>query len=354
MRKVVIMTALLMFGAVAARADREFSYNKNNKFDGATVTSVKIDMPHGDIAIVKAPGQEIEIQYKNIVYSQDQAEADKLNADFVYKAEVSGNILTIKIEPPDHPRHRKGLINRIINNDWEDEYYPLIKISIPDGKSIQVMSAAADVDVHDLRLDLDVQSASSDISLETTQGRFNCNLASGDITVMGHRGPLDIEGISSDIKLTDVEGDIKATTTSGDAEIDKVKGSVHISSTSGDNQVYDIDGNLFVSSASGEIVVSGVTGSVKAEAISGDIRLSALSAKEGDFDIESISGDVEMEISNNFTGQMEVRTVSGSLNSHLSAELESYSDSQLRGRLGDGRGKLSVSTTSGDINIDRY
>lgn len=354
MRKVVIMAALLTLGAGAARADREFSYNQNDKFDAAAVTSVKINMPHGDIAIEKTAGSSIEIQYKNLVYAKDQAAADKLNSEFVYKAEISGNVLNIKIEPPEHPRHRKGLINRIVNNDWDDEYCPMIKISVPDGKSFNIESAAADIDAHDLKLNLDVNSASSDISLETTQGQFACKVASGDITVWGHRGNVDIEGISSDIRLTDIEGDVNAATTSGDAEIDKVKGSVKVSSTSGDNRIYDINGDLNIASASGDITVSGVTGSVKAEAISGDVRLSALSAKEGNFEIESISGDVTMEISNDFSGRMEVGTVSGEVNSQLGGELDSYSDSRLRGKTGDGNGRLNVSTTSGDISIDRY
>jgi DUF4097 and DUF4098 domain-containing protein YvlB len=354
MRKVVIMAALLAFSAGAARADREFSYHKDNKFDAAAVTSVRIDMPHGDIAIEKTTGPTIEVQYKNLVYAKDQAEADKLNSDIAYKAEIAGNVLEIKIETPDHPRHRKGLISRLVNNDWEDEYCPMIKISIPDGKSFNIESVSADIDAHDLKLDLDVRSVSSDISLETTQGRFACKVASGDITVWGHRGPVDIEGISSDIKLNDVEGDVNASTTSGDSEIEKIKGPVKISTTSGDNRIFDIDGALNIASASGDITVSGVTGSLRAAAISGDVRLSALSAKEGDFDVESISGDIVMEISSDFSGKMEVGTVSGEVNSQLGGELDSYSDSRLRGKIGDGRGRLSVSTTSGDISIDRY
>ena len=354
MRKVVIMAALLTFSAGAARADREFSYNKDNKFDAATVTSVKINMPRGDIAIEKTAGPTIEVQYKNQVYAKDQAEADKINDSFTYRAEVSGSVLEIKIEPPDHHRHRKGLISRIINNDWEEEYYPMIKIRIPDGKSFNIESASADIDAHDLKLDLDVRSASSDISLETTQGQFACKLASGDVTVWGHRGSLDIEGISSDIKLNDIDGDVNANTTSGDSDIQKVKGSVKISTTSGDNQIYDIDGDLNVATSSGDITVSGVTGSVKAEAISGDLRLSALSAKEGNFDVESVSGDVVMEVSSDFSGKMQVATVSGEVSSQLGGELDSYSDSRLRGKIGDGRGRLNISTTSGDISIDRY
>ena len=353
-KTVIMIVAIIALAAGAAQADREFTFNQHNSFDAPAISMIKIDMPRGEIAVVKSSGQTIEVQYKNLIYAQDQAEADDINKDYIYKAEQSGNTLNIKIEPPRHPRHKKGIINRIINNDWEDGNYPLLKVSVPDGKAFEISSASADIEVTELQIDLDIETASSDIFIENTSGKFDCNLASGDVSIVGHRGPVFIKGVSSDIDLSDIEGDVNATTASGDVEIDKVKGDARITSTSGDNRAYDIDGDLDSETTSGDTEINGVSGSVRVESISGDIRLGALSATEGYFDVEAISGDISMEVSRDFTGQVELSTVSGTINSRLSVDLDRYSDSQVSAKVGDGKGKLNVATTSGDISIDRY
>ena len=82
--------------------------------------------------------------------------------------------------------------------------------------------------------------------------------------------------------------------------------------------------------------------------------LNGLSAREGDYDVTSVSGDIQMEISRDFAGDVSLRSISGSVNSHLSGEVESYSDSRMEGRIGQGKGRLSVATTSGDITVNGY
>jgi hypothetical protein len=354
MPKVVCVFAILVLFAATAMAEKEFTFDKVDNFDGMAVKMIKIDLPTGEISLVKSHTDKIEIFLKNTVYAESQSEADKLNDDLRYKAELSGDKLTITVEPPEQHGHHKGIISRIIEGDWNEDIYPALRVSIPDGKAVDINSASADIDVRELAVELNVQSASSDINLENIKGNFGCDMASGDINITGLNGNVSAKGISSDIKMTDIIGQAHAMTTSGDVALDHVKGPAKVSSTSGDSRLYGIDGDLDVNTASGDIEVDSATGSVRANSISGDIKLGALAAAEGVFDVESVSGEIVMELSRDFKGDVAIRTVSGSINSHISAELESYSDSQIRGSVGNGAGRLTVSTTSGDINIDRY
>ncbi len=361
MRKAIFAIAILVLAAAPAFAEKEFTFDKDNNFDGAAVKAVQIDIPTGEITIVKSQGDNIEVRYKNTIMADDQAEADDINRDLEYKAELSGDRLVISIEEPRRRGHRKGIINRIIEGNWNDDIYPALKISLPDGKVVDISSASADVDVSNLKLDLDIESASTDVMLENTQGSFSCEVSSGDISITGHKGDVSVKGVSSDLRFTDIEGRVSAATASGDVSGEKIKGPVQASSASGDHHLYDIEGDLDVNTASGDIEVESAGGSVRAKSISGDLRLGALSAPEGIFDVESVSGQITMEVSSNFKGEIAVRSVSGSVTSELSGKVvydddsRSSSHSRLRGTVGDGgKGRLSVATTSGDISINGY
>jgi DUF4097 and DUF4098 domain-containing protein YvlB len=355
MHKTTVILALgVIMAAGAARADRDFTFHKNDHFDGKTVSIVKIDMRQGEIGIFKASGADVEINFKNTIRASDQKEADKLNSEYGCSARLDGSTLAITVEMPQLRGHGKSIISRIINGDWDDDYSPMLRVSVPDGMSIEVNSSSADMEISDVSADITIESASSDIDLENTSGKVDCRVSSGDMISAGHQGPLSLKGNSSDLRMTDVQGDLNAYTSSGDISIDKVKGSVDAASVSGDCRIYDVDGDLAVKSTSGDIGVNSVSGSVKARAVSGDVHLGALSAAAGDFDVESVSGDITMEVSDKFEGEVSVRSISGDVSSHLSADLDTYSNSRLRGSVGEGHGRLDVSSTSGDISIDRY
>lgn len=360
MLKYVVAIVLIAAFAGAARADKEYSFRTNNSFDGAAISGIKINLDIGEISIVKSSGSNIEVDYKNSVYAANETEAGKINDDYKFSAEKSGDKLIIKVDLPHIRNTKHGIISSIFSGDWSNESYPIIRVSIPGSKNVEINSSSADIDASEVNCDLDIRSASSDVSLENTTGNVDCDLASGDIDITGHRGQVTLHGQSSDLRLTDIEGNLNAHTSSGDASVDKVKGSVQISSTSGDCRAFNIDGNLDISSTSGDIVANGISGSVRADAVSGDIRLSELSAIQGDFDVESVSGDVQMEISRDFQGEVMMRSVSGDVNSRISEKVtyeddsEKSSHSEINGTVGQGKGRLNVVSTSGDITVDRF
>jgi DUF4097 and DUF4098 domain-containing protein YvlB len=350
----MLMGVIAMFTGGSVFAEKEFSFHKDNSFDGSSIKSIKIDMSIGEIALEKSAAGKVEVNFKNLVYASDQAEADKYNDDVDYKAELSGDKLVISIDFPKHSRHRKGIITRIMQGEWDDDYYPMLKVSIPDSKDIEIHSASADISASDVAFNLDVKSSSSDLTMENTIGTVHNDVSSGDVSIRGHRGPISIKGISSDIKIDDAEGDVDCYTSSGDGDFNKIKGNLKVTSTSGDNNMIDINGNLDVHATSGDVEVESVTGSVSVEAVSGDIKLKSLAATDGAFDISSVSGDTQIEISSDFKGDVQVATASGSINSSLALDSKTSSDSELRGHIGQGNGKLNISTVSGDITISKY
>jgi DUF4097 and DUF4098 domain-containing protein YvlB len=351
----LIIATVTLLAAGSAYADKEFTYDKKDNFDGAAVTSITIDMDRGDITIEKARGSNIEVLYKNAVFADNQSEADDINQDYRYSAKVEGGRLKVVVETPRHGRRGTGIVERIIEGDWSREgSYPMVKLAIPDGKSVEVLSASSDIDVSELVVDLDIESASSDITLENNQGKFSCDISSGDVGVAGHKGPITVQAKSSDIRIVDVEGSVDARTASGDVSIEKAKGTVEAFTASGDGRLSDIDGDVDVEAASGDITVSGVTGAVRANSVSGDVRLDGLSARDGIYEVESVSGDISIQVGDEFRGQLSARSVSGTVDSHFLDDIDTESESRVEGNIGQGTGRIEAMSTSGDITIDRY
>jgi DUF4097 and DUF4098 domain-containing protein YvlB len=351
----IITTTIFLAGvwAAPAVADREFSFDKHESFDGGKITVVNIDIPGGEIELAKSTSNEIEVDFKNVIFAEDKDEAEDINNDCSYKTEIVGDKLTVTIDQPRRLR-KKGVIDRLLSGDWEDKINSYLRIRIPDGKNVEVKSSSADLEASQLAVNLDVWSSSTDIRMRDTEGRLSFDLSSGDVDISHHKGEVKVKGNSSDLDFGAIEGNVDARTSSGDGSFNGVKGSISAYASSGDYKLFDIEGDLDVRTSSGDIYVSGVTGSIRAEASSGDITLKELSAGEGEFDVETSSGDVTLEIGEGFQGSVSLDSNSGSVYSRLSGEIESISESRVRENVGNGNGRLRVSTVSGDIRINRF
>lgn len=354
MKKIITITIAAIFAiAPNAQADREFSFDKDQKFDGNAVTSIRIEMPSGDIKIERSENDEISMEFKNIVYAESKRKADDLNEQCEFEANLIGGELDVKVELPRH-RGKRDFLDKLFSGDWNDNIRPLLRLKIPDGKSVEIDVSSTDIEVSGVKVDLDVRGASSDVEMRDTEGNAIYDLSSGDVDVIQHKGELKIKGKSSDVRIDGLKGNVDIHTSSGDGRLDRIDGSVIISTSSGDYTIYDISGDLDLKSSSGDIYVDGVAGSARAESSSGDIRLTALSAVQGDFEIDAVSGDVTLEISRDFAGRISLRSVSGDINSRVSGDIETLTDSRLVATVGDGNGRLKVSTSSGDIKVTRY
>ncbi|GAG06162.1 unnamed protein product, partial [marine sediment metagenome] len=187
--------------ASPALADKEYSFDKKESFDGSNIDMIRIDMPSGDIKLSRSQTNQIEVSFKNEIYARDKKAAERINDECVYKAETSDGEVLITVDLPRRRGSGKSIFKRIITGDWKEDINFYLRVSIPDGKTVDLISSSADLEVSQLRLDLDVRASSSDIKLQATDGNVSCDLSSGDVDVFDHTGNLSIEGKSSDIRI---------------------------------------------------------------------------------------------------------------------------------------------------------
>lgn len=129
-------------------------------------------------------------------------------------------------------------------------------------------------------------------------------------------------------------------------------------------------GTLAIDTGSGSVSGSGVTApELRIDTGSGDIRLEGirvplldLGAGSGSFQadlagplesvsVETGSGDVTLRLPDGTGATLDLDTGSGHFSIDVPIELLKRGEGSLRGRIGDGRGRIHIETGSGDIAL---
>jgi DUF4097 and DUF4098 domain-containing protein YvlB len=193
---------------------------------------------------------------------------------------------------------------------------------------------------------------------------------SGKIEVTGVRGPVTITTGSANILASDIAGDIQARTGSGTIRFASIRGQVQANSGSGDINFADVHGDARVQTGSGIIRVASPAGAVVASSGSGsvsvagameDLRLRTSSgniAVSGDpqsgtyWDFTTSSGNVALQVSSNASFRFYAKTNSGDIDAAIPVVMEGTAGKHaLRARIGDGKGRVEVATSSGNVAL---
>jgi DUF4097 and DUF4098 domain-containing protein YvlB len=193
---------------------------------------------------------------------------------------------------------------------------------------------------------------------------------SGKIEVTGVRGPVTFTTGSANILASDIAGDIQAHTGSGTIQLASIRGQVQANSGSGDINFANVHGDARVQTGSGVIRVASPSGAVVASSGSGsvsvagameDLRLRTSSgniAVSGDpqsgtyWDFITSSGNVALQVSPKASFRFYAKTSSGDIDAAIPVVMEGTAGKHaLRARIGDGKGRVEVATSSGNVAL---
>ena len=93
-----------------------------------------------------------------------------------------------------------------------------VRIEVPIGSDVTVMSASAHVELNGSLGGADVKTASGDITADDVE-EMRAKTASGDVEVGTVGGDLRLQTASGDLRCVRVDGRASVTTASGDIEI---------------------------------------------------------------------------------------------------------------------------------------
>jgi len=159
---------------------------------------------------------------------------------------------------------------------------------------------------------------------------------------------------NGELRIEGAGADVIAATGNGRVNIAGSSGEVRVSTGNGEVTVQDAQGPVDVSTGSGAIHVVTSTGPVSANSGNGDIDVSIGKLDRlPDMTFSTGNGEVRLTLPPGLGAELDANTGNGHVTTDFPVTLKSgrLDPSRLRGRIGDGGGRLSISSGNGDIEI---
>src|SRR5580658_6874023 len=203
----------------------------------------------------------------------------------------------------------------------------------------------ADAEIH-------AATGSGDVEVDGIKGPANFTSGSGAITAANITADVQALTGSGEIHLTQVQGQVQATSGSGDITLDSVHNQVRLHSGSGDMEINNPGDSLEASTGSGDISIKGASADIRLRTASGDVVIEGNPAGSNYWDIHTSSGDVVLQVSPSARFRLMARSNSGDIDAAIPITMEGTSEKhELRARLGDGKARVEVQTSSGSVSL---
>jgi DUF4097 and DUF4098 domain-containing protein YvlB len=218
------------------------------------------------------------------------------------------------------------------------EAYADLRIAVPKGKSISVNLGVGKAFVSNVEGNIRVSVASADVAADRTRGTLRISTGSGNVDLRTASGDVALETGSGDITVAGAQGPtLKLETGSGRVTLSDGKaGTLHVETGSG-----DIDATA---SSGDDVSFETGSGSVDVELVAAFQSLS----------ISTGSGDVTVRVPPTVGAQVDLDTGSGDIDlGGLTLQVRRIEHDHVTGTMGDGKGRLSVETGSGNVRLQK-
>jgi hypothetical protein len=176
-----------------------------------------------------------------------------------------------------------------------------------------------------------------------------------NLTVMVAKDcPVQLGVVSATAVVAGLSARATLKSVSGGMTLDGVTGEVEANTVSGALEGRGVAGEVAFHSVSGDLTLAGGSiAGLESKTVSGRVTADVELAPAGQVRVGTLSGDVALRLPAGTDAKAELRSASGQLHSDFDslAAARVPGSKTLTGTLGDGSGKLSVSTMSGDVTI---
>lgn len=195
-------------------------------------------------------------------------------------------------------------------------------------------------------------SGSGNTEVNGVKGPVIVNSGSGNIAASNVAGDLQAHSGSGTIQLATIQGQVQATAGSGDINLASVRGDVRIQTGSGVIRIATPAGAVVASTGSGGVNISGAMEDLRLHTGSGDITVTGDPQAGTYWDFHTSSGNVRMQVSPQASFRFYAKTNSGDIDAAIPVVMEGTAGKHaLRARIGDGKGRVEVETTSGNVAL---
>jgi DUF4097 and DUF4098 domain-containing protein YvlB len=195
-------------------------------------------------------------------------------------------------------------------------------------------------------------SGSGDVDVRGLQGPANFTSGSGNISASEIGNDVQALAGSGDVKISDVQGQVQVTSASGDIEVRSPKGEVRVHTGSGNIQVVQPNDNVVAETGSGDVSVDSAHADLRIHTGSGEITVDGNPGASNYWDLRASSGDVTLRVPSTASFRLYAHTSSGDIDAEIPIVMEgTAAKHELRARIGDGKARVEVQTSSGKITL---
>lgn len=229
-----------------------------------------------------------------------------------------------------------------------------------DGNLIRVSGSGQHF--HDVSIDysivvpaeaeLHATTGSGDLEVNGVQGPANFTSGSGAISASNIAGDVQAVAGSGAIELSHIQGQVQVTAGSGDITLSAVHGETRLHTGSGDLEINNPGDALEASTGSGDVTINGASADIRLRTSSGSVTVDGNPGDSNYWDIHTSSGDVVLQVPATASFRLYARSSSGDIDAAIPVVMEgTTSKHELRARIGDGKGRVEVQSSSGSISL---
>ena len=271
-----------------------------------------------------------------------------------------------------------------------------LKLFVPEKCDLELETMGGDITADNVTGIIEGKTMGGDLALTNLKGEVDLTTMGGDIRVENSDLDGEVKTMGGEVTFQDVGGNVKGSTMGGDVEIRGTKntvkkevkistmgGDINIDSAPGGADVHTMGGDITVRSAGtyvkaktmgGDIVIEKVDGGAKVSTMGGDIDVTMVGdVKQGDrnIDLSSMGGDITLTLPQGLSIDFDIKLTytkrsagEYQIRCDFPIKIEEskdwdYSRGSARkyftgtGKVGDGKYRVRLETTNGNITVKK-
>jgi Putative adhesin len=193
---------------------------------------------------------------------------------------------------------------------------------------------------------------SGDLQVRGIHGPLRLTSGSGDVTADKIGEDTQVTTGSGDVRLADIQGEAQITTGSGDLRLSNVQNEIRVHTGSGDITIEQPGKTITAGTGSGDVILRGISSDARVKTGSGDITVDGDPAGTSYWEFHTGSGEVGIRVPSGSSFRFYARTSSGKITTGIPMVVEQQLKHELHAHVNDGKGRIEVQTSSGDISVN--
>lgn len=168
------------------------------------------------------------------------------------------------------------------------------------------------------------------------------------------RTSVSIMCLDGEVVISSVEGQVTVDNSAGSTRGEYIFGPVTLVQPTGDIDLHWIEGDIKIKSTSSKISIIQVRGAIDLSTSAGVVNVQTELDSPNEYFVETTSGSITFSVPISSSGMLNIETEGGEIRTEVPVTIQSVSRKRLVGQFGNGGPTISLSSSTGDVDIVLY